>query len=78
MAKHPTNADGFKAVLKIIPKPALAAALELSRQAVHKWGDEVPERFAVRVSALTGLSVDVILPETYRHYKQWRDKQTTS
>lgn len=63
-----TDKDGFVLVLsKIGNENRLAAALGITRQAVNKWGGVVPERFAVRISALTGLSVQSILPETYRN-----------
>jgi hypothetical protein len=61
-----SDKDGFVLVLTKISKSRLAAALGITRQAINNWGDVVPERYAVRVSALTGLAVQSILPETWR------------
>lgn len=66
MAKHKTNADGFALVLNQITKADLARRLGITRQAVDRWGGEVPERFAVRVAAITNIPAEKILPETYR------------
>lgn len=64
MAKQ-TNASAFRWVLRKITKADLARVLGISRQNVNKWGAEVPEQYAVRVAAITGIPAEKILPETY-------------
>lgn len=65
-----TNAGGFQRVLRKLTKADLARVLGISRQNVHKWGDEVPEQYAVRVSAITGIPVEKILPQTWKAARQ--------
>ena len=63
MAKPKTNEEGYRRVLAVITKSKLAHALDLTRQAVGNWGDEVPESYAYRVSLVTGVPIEEILPE---------------
>ena len=63
MAKPKSNKDGYQRVLAVITKSKLAECLGLTRQAVGNWGDEVPEAWAYRVSIITGVPIDEILPE---------------
>ena len=52
-------------------EPAAAAALGVTKQAVHSWGDIVPEGIAYKVQVLTNdqLRVD---PKVYQKIKQKR------
>lgn len=59
-----TNRQGFLRVLEVISKSKLAAHLGLTRQAVTNWGDEVPEAYAFRISILTNIPIEEIVPET--------------
>ena len=63
MAKPKTNEDGYLRVLAVISKSKLAETLELTRQAVGNWGPKVPESYAYRVSIVTGIPIEEILPE---------------
>jgi len=63
MAKPKTNEEGYQLVLDVISKSKLAETLRLTRQAVGNWGSEVPESYAYRVSLVTGVPIDEILPE---------------
>jgi hypothetical protein len=74
MASNQTNADGFRLVLSKVTKAELARNLGLTRQAINKWGDEVPERFAVQIAGMTGIPAESILPETYRQASKLRPK----
>ena len=71
MAKTKTNKDGYEAVMAALkaqghksPVSALAKMLTFRRQTVHQWGGVIPEIYAFRVSLLSGVPMDVILPET--------------
>lgn len=55
---------GFDRVLAVITKIKLAERLGISRQAVTNWGDRIPEAYALRVSVITGIPVEEILPAT--------------
>lgn len=50
--------------MEVISKSKLAAHLGLTRQAVTNWGDEVPEAYAFRISILTNIPIEEIVPET--------------
>jgi hypothetical protein len=63
MAKPKTNEEGYQLVLDIISKSRLAECLDLTRQAVGNWGPRVPEAYAYRVSIITGVPIEDILPE---------------
>lgn len=63
MSKPRTNKEGFEAVTKKVHKALLAAVLGISRQAIGKWTDEVPEAYVLRVSVITGIPAEDILPE---------------
>ena len=63
MAKPRTNREGYQKVLETISKSVLAKKLKLTRQAVGNWGDEVPEAYAYRVSLLTSVPIEEIVPE---------------
>jgi DNA-binding XRE family transcriptional regulator len=62
--KPKTNRDAFIRILAIISKSKLAERLGITRQAVGNWGDEVPESYAYRVSLITSIPIDQIIPET--------------
>ena len=62
MAKQ-TNQDGYRKVLAVITKSRLAKNLRLTKQAVGNWGDKVPEGYAFRVSIITGIPIEQIIPE---------------
>lgn len=69
--KNLTNKDGYQAVMEALrakghkfPKAALAKMLGFVRQAVDNWGGEVPPAHAFRVSLLSGVPIEQILPET--------------
>lgn len=63
MAKAPTNRDGYAKVLAVVKKSELAEKLGLTRQAVGNWGNKVPEAYAYRVSIITGIPIQEIIPE---------------
>lgn len=46
------------------PAAALAGLLGYSRQAVAQWNGVIPEMYAYRVSLLSGVPMETILPET--------------
>lgn len=65
-----TNRDGYKAVMEALtkkghkfPQASLARMLGGSRQMVGNWGHVVPEAYAFRVSLLSGVPIETILPE---------------
>lgn len=72
MAKPKTNKDGYQAVIAALekqghksPQSALARILGFrGRQAVNNWKGEVPPAHAFKVSLITGVPIDHILPET--------------
>jgi len=63
MAKPKTNAQGFEEVLKVATKSEIGRMLDLSRQAITNWGPSIPETYAYRVSVMTGIPIEDILPE---------------
>ena len=63
MAKSRTNCEGYQKVLETITKSLLAKKLRVTRQAVGNWGDEVPEAYAYRVSLITDVPIEEIIPE---------------
>jgi len=70
MAKSRTNREGYQKVLETISKSVLAKKLRLTRQAVGNWGDEVPEAYAYRVSLLTSVPIEEIVPEVARDVRR--------
>ncbi len=73
MAKPQTNKEGFLRVLEVMSKSKLASHLEISRQAIGNWGDEVPESYALKVSILTSIPIDEIVPETVAKMKKIKE-----
>jgi len=63
MAKPKTNIEAFERVTDIVKKVHIAEALRLTRQAVSNWKNGVPEIYAYRVSVMTGIRIEDILPE---------------
>lgn len=78
MAKTPkTNAEGYAAVIAALEKRGhkhpvafIARMLGFGRQAVHKWDGVVPEAHALKVSVISGVPVESILPETVVHIQE--------
>lgn len=52
-------------------EPAVGAALNISKQAVHGWGDIIPEGMAYKLQVITGGKL-VVDPSVYRKIKQKR------
>ena len=69
-----TDSDGFAKVLKLYSRAELATHLELSRAAIYKWGDGIPEGYILKVSMLTGLPPEEIAPQAYRELLKLREK----
>jgi hypothetical protein len=69
-----TDRDGFAKVLKIYSKAELASHLRLTRAAIYKWGDGIPEGYILKVSMLTGLPPEEIAPQAYRELLKLREK----
>lgn len=65
-----TDKSGMDRVLAVIPKTKLAAKLGISRQAVTNWGQRIPEAYALRVSVITGIPIEKILPATIANLRQ--------
>lgn len=66
-----TNRDGYKAVMEALankghkfPQASLGRLLGLTRQGIEAWDHIIPEAYAFRVSILTGVAMETILPET--------------
>ena len=80
MTKPRTNQDGYRKVLSTITKSRLAHMLDVSRQCVGNWGSTVPEAYAYRVSIITGVPIEEILPEVapdvHRRLKELADENT--
>lgn len=80
MAKPKTNREGYQLVLDVISKSKLAKTLDLSRQAVGNWGPTVPEAYGYRVSIITGVPIEDILPEVapevHHKLKKLADEET--
>lgn len=68
-----TNKDGFLRVLEVMSKSKLASLLGISRQAIGNWGGEVPESQAVKVSILTSVPIEEIIPETVAKMKKIKE-----
>lgn len=68
-----TNKQGFLRVLAVISKSKLASGLGISRQAITNWGDEVPEAYAFRISILTNIPIEEIVPETVAKMKKIKE-----
>ena len=66
-----TNRDGYKTVMEALmkkghkfPQAALGRMLGVSRQLINAWHGEIPECYVFRVSLLSGIAIETILPET--------------
>lgn len=66
MAKPKTNREGLDLVFSKISRPELAAALDVTKQALYQnaWKYEVPFKYLLDVERITGIPRDCILPET--------------
>lgn len=70
MSKPRTNKEGFAAVRRIVNDALLAAIIGISRQAVYQWGDEVPPKYVLDVSVITGIPAEDILPERVKFMRE--------
>jgi hypothetical protein len=69
-----TDRDGYAKVLKIYSRSEISRALKITRSAVSKWGDVIPEAYILQMSILTGMAPEEIAPQTYRRLLALRDK----
>lgn len=61
-----TDRDGYAKVLKTYSRAELARAFDLTRAAVAKWKDTIPDAYIMKVSILTGMPPEEIAPQSYR------------
>lgn len=71
MVKPKTNVQGYKAVMLALekkgykfPQASLGRLLGGTRQMVGNWQGVIPDAYAFRVSLLSGVPIEDILPET--------------
>lgn len=64
MADQKTDEAGWQAVLKVTGKSELARGLGIKKQNLTRW-KKVPPHHVSKVSELTGLPREVILPSMF-------------
>lgn len=70
LTKVKTDEAAFERIQNRFSKSDIARALGITRQAVNKWGNAVPELRILAISILTDLTPDEVAPETMRRLRQ--------